>query len=178
MAYFKNDSFLENAWKVLPPGENIFLKGRVLLDRKQWFALRDSVRQLSQPLGLRLEPGTSLAEILPDLHRFELIVLNFPKFSDGRAFSTAHLIRVVHGFKGEIRATGDVLFDQMQLMQRCGIDAFEIVHAPTIRALEAGKRPDITNFYQPGFGPEIPAGTRPWARRRPQDENGAACFSI
>ena len=178
MVLFKHDGFVGDPWQALPPGENIFLKSRVLLDRAQWMSLRDRLRDLSLPLGLRLEPGKGLADILPDLHRFELIALNFPKFSDGRSYSTGHLIRVVHGFKGEIRAVGDVLFDQMQLMQRCGFDAYEISNAPTIRALESGRRPGVSNFYQPGVGPEIPAGTRPWARRRPTDENGAACFSI
>ena len=48
------------------------------------------------------------------------IELNFPKFSDGRAFSQAHLLRVRRGFKGDIRATGDVLIDQLVQMQRTG----------------------------------------------------------
>ena len=70
----------------MPSGENIFLKGKVILDLAQWLALRDKVRSLSQPLGLLLEPGAHLAEILPDLNRFDLIALNFAKFADGRPF--------------------------------------------------------------------------------------------
>ena len=51
-------------------------------------------------------------------------------------------------------------------MTRCGFESFEIVHEPTLQLLRSGRRPDVDQFYQPGFGAEIPAGTRPWARRR------------
>ena len=51
------------------------------------------------------------------------IDLHFPKFTDGRAYSQAFLLRRRLGFKGEIRATGDVLVDQLVQMQRCGFDS-------------------------------------------------------
>lgn len=57
------------------------------------------------------------------LEGVDRIDLNFPKFTDGRAFSQAFLLRRRLGFKGEIRATGDVLIDQLVQMQRCGFDA-------------------------------------------------------
>ncbi len=58
-----------------------------------------------------------------NLDGVERIDLNFPKFTDGRAFSQAFLLRRRLGFKGEIRATGNVLIDQLLQMQRCGFDA-------------------------------------------------------
>jgi uncharacterized protein (DUF934 family) len=58
--------------------------------------------------------------LILDLHGIERIDLQFPKFSDGRAFSQAFVLRRRLGFKGEIRATGDVLVDQLQQMQRSG----------------------------------------------------------
>jgi uncharacterized protein (DUF934 family) len=57
------------------------------------------------------------------------------------------------------------LFDQLQLLARCGFDSFEVVDAVTIQLLEVGRRPRIGIFYQPALGPEIPERTRPWARR-------------
>ena len=57
------------------------------------------------------------------LDGIERIDLHFPKFTDGRAFSQAFLLRRRLGFTGEIRATGDVLIDQLLQMQRCGFDA-------------------------------------------------------
>jgi uncharacterized protein (DUF934 family) len=57
------------------------------------------------------------------LDGIDRIDLHFPKFTDGRAFSQAFLLRRRRGFRGEIRATGDVLIDQLLQMQRCGFDA-------------------------------------------------------
>ena len=87
-----------------------------------------------------------------------------PKFSDGRSYSTARLLRERLGFKGELRAVGDVLADQIPLMRRCGIESFEVKHAPTRAALFAGKLAEMHHFYQPiATAPrEVPAGTRPW----------------
>ena len=57
---------------------------------------------------------------LDDVDRIEL---DFPKFTDGRAFSQAWLIRRRRKFAGDIRATGDVLTDQLVAMQRCGFSS-------------------------------------------------------
>ena len=80
--------------------------------------------------------GESVAALGPHLARFALIALVFPKFSDGRSYSAARLLRERLGFKGELRAVGDVLHDQIQLMRRCGIDSFEVKHAPTRAAMD------------------------------------------
>jgi uncharacterized protein (DUF934 family) len=67
----------------------------------------------------------AIAELLgQDLHRLPLIALNFPKFSNGRNLSTARLLRERYGYKGELRAVGDVQRDQLLGMYRCGIDSF------------------------------------------------------
>ena len=58
-----------------------------------------------------------------DLQTLAGITLHFPKFSDGRAFSQALMLRRRCGFKGDIRATGDVLIDQLSQMQRCGFSS-------------------------------------------------------
>ena len=84
------------------------------------------------------------------------------------------MLRDEHGFEGEIRAVGDVLWDQLQLMARCGFDAFEISHEPTLKALASGKKPFMSDFYQPGMGQETQEGApRAWARRT-VDEPGVA----
>ena len=90
----------------------------------------------------------------------------FPKFTDGRGYSMGWLLRTRFGYAGEMRAVGDVLFDEMQLMMRCGFDAFEIVDEQTLRLLGDGRRAAaFDRFYQPGLEPEVPVGTRSWARR-------------
>lgn len=67
----------------------------------------------------------SVEALAPEIDRLKLIVLQFPKFTDGRAYSQARLLRGRLGFKGELRATGAVLLDQLPFMLRCGFDSFE-----------------------------------------------------
>jgi phosphoadenosine phosphosulfate reductase len=100
-----------------------------------------------------------------DLPRFDLIALDFPKFSDGRAFSTARLLREKFGYAGELRAVGNVLSDQIPLMRRVGFDSFEVTHGPTRRALIEGRLVEVILHYQPASPTESPAGIRPWLRR-------------
>ena len=91
------------------------------------------------PLAIEVASGEAVDALAPYLQRLALIALAFPKFSDGRAYSSARLLRERLGFTGELRAIGDVLADQIPLMRRCGITSFAVSHAPT--ALRAADRP-------------------------------------
>ena len=73
--------------------------------------------------AVRIEPGDDARVLLPFLDRLALIEVNFPGFGDGRGYSSARILRE-HGYKGELRATGDVLLDQLSHMKRCGFDGF------------------------------------------------------
>jgi len=77
-------------------------------------------------LGVRIEPGQRIEEIEPWLTRLKLVTLSFPTFADGRAFSTARVLRERYRFAGEVRAVDDVQIDRYQFMRQCGFDAFEI----------------------------------------------------
>ena len=92
------------------------------------------------PLGVEVAAGESVQRARAAISGgSRSIALAFPKFSDGRSYSAARLLRERLGFKGELRAVGDVLADQIPLMRRCGIDSFEVHHAPTRAALLAGQ---------------------------------------
>lgn len=165
MRLFKDGGFADDPWRTLAddeePGE-----GPAIVPLKRWPALKAALDGRNTPVGVRLDAGEFIDAILADLDRLSLVALVFPKFSDGRSFSKAAQLRGQHGFKGEIRAVGEVLWDQLQLMRRCGFDAFAIENEPTLRALESGKPPFMTEFYQPGLGGEVGADPhRPWARR-------------
>jgi len=136
-----------------------------LLPKKRWLAERDGLAGRNLALGLHLDAGERVDDIAVNLAHFSLIALAFPKFSDGRAFSTARLLRDKYAYKGELRAVGNVLSDQIPLMRRVGFDAFEVTHAPTRRALSERRIPEVTLHYQPARIDEPPAGTRPWLRR-------------
>lgn len=116
-------------------------------------------------LGLLFSPADRFEDALPLLEQVAVVAVDFPKYADGRGFShAARLVRA--GFAGEIRAVGDVLIDEIPLMRRVGISAFEVRNATARRYLSEGRDPSPSLHYQPGALPEPPAGTRPWLRRR------------
>ena len=109
----------------------------LLLTLEQWHAVRDTW-PLGLPTGVML-PNTldveTLADDLSGPHaRLSLVVLHFPKWTDGRAYSQARVLRSRYRFDGEIRATGDVLVDMMPLLQRTGFDAAQMRHDQNLDA--------------------------------------------
>ncbi len=70
-----------------------------------------------------IEAGDDARELIPHLDRVALVVIDFPRFRDGRGYSSARILREA-GYEGEIRAVGDVLVDQIWHMRRCGFDSF------------------------------------------------------
>lgn len=77
----------------------------------------------SNATAVRIEAGDDVAPLLGSLDRIALVEVSFPKFRDGRGYSTARILREA-GYIGELRAQGDVLVDQIPLMRRCGFDSF------------------------------------------------------
>ena len=127
---------------------------------------RATLSERNAPLGLVIAPGSIWTDIVADLPRFPVIAVTIPKYADGRAFSIARLLRDRDGYAGEIRAIGDYIIDQMPYMKRVGIDAF-VIDNPIVEAgLKRGLWPEVTDYTQPAIGNEIPAGTRPWTRKR------------
>ncbi|MGH6852709.1 MAG: DUF934 domain-containing protein [Methylocella sp.] len=153
MPIFKGDGFVPDEWRNLAPAEDLPHAGKVILTLPQWHARGGDVRS-DIPLGLLIEPGQDISVIAPDLARFALVAVAFPKFTDGRGYSLARQLRGYFGFAGELRATGEVLFDQLQFLARCGFDSFDIKDAVTIRQLEKGRRRIIGIFYLQGLGAE------------------------
>jgi uncharacterized protein (DUF934 family) len=83
-----------------------------------------------------------------DVHRLSVVVLEFPKFRDGRAFSWARMLRTRMRFTGEIRAVGHFLYDQLAFMKRVGIDAFEVQENITLPEFQRALG-EFTDVYQP-----------------------------
>lgn len=126
---------------------------------------RDAVLANPHPVGLLVSPGDNVELVQGDLDRFSSVAINFPGFTDGRGYSSARLVAERYGYKGELRAVGDVLHDQISHMRRCGITAFVVKHEPTKKALAEGKLATVDIFYQPVGKTEVPLGTRPFLRR-------------
>ncbi|BBK32643.1 hypothetical protein STHU_32770 [Allostella humosa] len=119
----------------------------VTVDAARWSADRDRLIARSGPLGVRLANNDPVDLLAEDLGQLALIVLHFPKFSDGRAYSQARRLRRL-GFAGELRATGNVLQDQLLLMTRVGFDGFVMAAPDAERRYEAALAA-YDHFYQP-----------------------------
>lgn len=100
--------------------------GPVIVSLARWHRERAELLARGTPVGVRLPNTADLAELAVDLPKLELVALEFPKFADGRAHSQARLLRERYGYRGELRAVGDVLRDQLAYMARNGFDAFEL----------------------------------------------------
>ncbi len=106
------------------------------------------------------------------LGRLKLIALNFPKYTDGRAYSQARLLRGRLGYRGELRATGQVLLDQLPFMLRCGFDSFESGQAGFGAAL-ARARTLFSVVYQGAEDDRTPASLLRLKRRNASEKLAA-----
>jgi len=100
--------------------------GDVVVPLALWLARREALLAYPGKLGVWLDANEGPEAIAADLQHFALVAVNFPKFGDGRGYSTARLLRERYGFKGELRAIGDVLHDHLFFMEQCGFDAFAL----------------------------------------------------
>jgi uncharacterized protein (DUF934 family) len=107
-----------------------------------------ALAQRTAPTGVIWPNNRRVAELAPHLASLALVALEFPKFRDGRAYSQARQLRETHRFRGELRATGDVLRDQFIFMVRAGFDAFEVKKEKDVAAF-ANEIARHTVFYQP-----------------------------
>ena len=113
-------------WLFVKDEEPLPEAGAVIVTLDRWQANRDQLLARPTPLGLRLKSDQPPSLVAGDIERFDVIALEFPKFTNGRAYSSARLLRERYGFRGELRAVGNVLRDQLAFMRRCGFDSFEI----------------------------------------------------
>lgn len=126
----------------------------------------DAFLDQSNAASVRIEAGDDVRRLAPLLDRLRLVEIDFPKFRDGRGFSSARILREM-GYTGEIKATGDVLLDLVFFMRRCGFDSF----APTAPFDAADVKAALNRYpyvYQHAADAAIPI----WQLRHPELQNG------
>jgi uncharacterized protein (DUF934 family) len=131
----KNREIVEDYWQVVHAAEDGALPevaalpaGKVLVPLALWQAGRDALvaSRGKDELGVWLAPDSEPADIVGDFDKLALIGIDFPVFRDGRGYSIGRLLRERYGYKGELRAIGDVLRDQLRFYERCGFDAYAL----------------------------------------------------
>jgi len=141
--------------------------GRVILPLKAFLEIpADERLRDRERIGVELAPGDSLEQIVEYLDQLSLVALAFPAFSDGRSFSKAELLRSRHGYEGPVRATGQVLIDQLPHMLRLGFTEFEVSNKVLIERLEKGDTGGIPLYYQPTAKPAEAGQAYSWRRTR------------
>jgi uncharacterized protein (DUF934 family) len=159
----KNGVAASDSWQILELAEGespetvALPDGEVIFPLAVWLARKDEI--LSRPtIGLLLQPADRVEDIAGELASFALIAVNFPKFVDGRGYSTAALLRQRYGYTGELRAVGDVLHDQLFFMRRVGFDSYALKDGKNLPyAIEAAFKPfgdayqGATDQAQPHF---------------------------
>jgi len=114
----------------------------------------DSFLGQSNATAVRIESGEDARALLPHLDRIALIEVSFPKFRDGRGYSSARILREA-GYAGELRAQGDVLVDQIPFMRRCGFDSFAPEAEVDLAVLDAALS-RYTHHYQAAADAAVP----------------------
>ena len=138
--------------------------GAFFVSKARFLAERETLLARGPDVGVVLGPDDRLDDLAADLGSIGALAIRFPSFTDGRGSSLARLARERHGFGGELRATGDILWDRLEALCRCGFDTFEIEHEPTRQRLARGERPGFDVRHQAvGGGDFRPIEGRPWA---------------
>ena len=127
----------------------------VLVSLADWHQHKAMLLGRGGDLGVLLEPADDPHALAADLASLSLIAIRFPQFTDGRGYSSAYLLRQRLGWRGELRAVGDVLIDQLHYLARVGFDAFALrADQDPSRALAAFA--DFSEAYQASVDQPLP----------------------
>ncbi|MCH8213284.1 MAG: DUF934 domain-containing protein [Proteobacteria bacterium] len=161
MPLIRDGAPVDDPWVTVDDGTQLPMDGPAMVSLERWQAHRDELLGRNAPLGIRLKSDQSPALIADDLDRFAVVALEFPVFRDGRAYSHARLLRERYGYRGEVRAVGEVLRDQFLFMVRCGFDALEVRDEKAVEQWREAVS-EISVVYQPAADSATPV----WALRR------------
>jgi uncharacterized protein (DUF934 family) len=106
--------------RLIKDGRIVEAAARDILPLQDWLELKDK-----RDSAVQLEPGDGAAPLLEHLHEISLVAVNFPSFMDGRGFSYGRELRE-RGYRGELRAVGSFIRDQLHYLSRCGFNAFQL----------------------------------------------------
>ncbi|QAX81821.1 DUF934 domain-containing protein [Candidatus Pseudomonas adelgestsugas] len=146
----KNNTVFNENWHLLPKGasfDSISSCDNLIVPLAMWCEYANTLKARYGSLGVWLDADEEAEVISCDVEQFQVIALNFPVFTDGRNYSNARLLRDRYAFKGELRAIGDILRDQLFYLHRCGFDAFALrADKDPYEALKSFK--DFSVMYQ------------------------------
>jgi uncharacterized protein (DUF934 family) len=151
MPLLKSGKIVDDVWAFVEDGHELSPGGCITVSLGRFLSEHEQLLHRNRTIGVRLAVSDDPALLAPYLDQIHLVELQFPKYTDGRAFSQSQMLRRRYGYKGEIRAIGQVLRDQLRLMIRSGFDAMQ-VDDPEITANAEGvydiSATEFSEFYQ------------------------------
>ena len=164
----RNRRAAADSWQLLKRdaegGVQVPAEGDVIVPLAVWQERKDSFASRKGRTAVWLDGSEGPEAIAADLQRLPLVALHFSHFGDGRGFSSARLLRERYGYKGEIRAIGNVIRDWLLFMERCGIDSFLLRDDENVEnALEAFA--ELPQAYQASVTEPLPLFRRRAANR-------------
>jgi uncharacterized protein (DUF934 family) len=168
MPLIKDGQIVEDSWVTLDDEAELPIQGDVIVSLERLEKEADAIKARSGRTGVALENSVDENVIEAYLSRLDLIALDFPAFTDGRAYSQARQLRTKLGFKGELRATGNVLVDQAAFLCRVGFDSFEVDATQSIDVWNKALR-SMSVAYQRGYdGDQATRGSTPSSQGKAQ----------
>jgi uncharacterized protein (DUF934 family) len=137
----------DNNWTVLQQPVESIPAGDILVPLNYWLEHRVELKQQSGQVGVWLDSDEEVESLADDLPQLPVVALNFPKFVDGRGFSSARLLRDRYDYQGEVRAIGNIIQDQLFMLQRCGFSQFSLANDIDLEAA-AKSLNDFSDGYQ------------------------------
>jgi len=156
----KDRNVAADPWHRLEPHADGSLRavpaaGDIIVPLSMWQGSRAELRARPGRLGVWLDSHEDPADIAEDLKLFGVVAVNFPKFIDGRGYSIGRLLRERYGYKGELRAIGDVFRDQLFHLSSCGFNAFALREGEDPREALAAFE-DFSEAYQSSVARPLP----------------------
>ena len=156
----KDGAIVENTWGLIakPEGDAAEVAvpaGQVIVPLSVWIAQKAQL-QARKDVGVWLDSDETADSIGEEANNFAVIGVNFPLFMDGRAFSTARLLRERYGFTGELRAVGNFIRDQLCYLRRCGVNAFAFADPETNLDVAVKSLGDFSEYYQASVDQPLP----------------------
>lgn len=148
MPLVKDGKIIGDAFARVADDAEIPADGAVLVSAARFLEHAQELSQRKSPVGVIWPNNRDIDDLVPYLDRLAAVALVFPTFRDGRAYSQARLLRERHAYRGELRATGQVLRDQFVFMLRAGFNAFEVTKDGDAAAFVPTSK-HYSVFYQP-----------------------------
>ena len=146
MKIIKDKQIVEDSWTHIADSDEI-TNGDITVSLSRWKKEKSDLNKHQGNIGIRISPADTVGDIATDLKNVKLVAVEFPAFTDGRAFSHARLLRSRYGFDGEIRAIGNYMPDQVFYLTRVGVNAFQLENPEQLK-LALSTMDDFTVKYQ------------------------------